>query len=276
MKISARGPGIYWRWRETAFLFIMTDDKTLTLGEGERLERINRDLRLIQNLNGLLYGTDAYMLAAFIKPCRGGCACELGAGTGVISLLCAHAEKFASIEAVEIQPYYAELTERNARLNGLEDKIDVRCADVRELRGVMCGSFDAVFANPPYMKAGNGKANPDERKYIARHEVKGGIIDFVKAASRLLKFGGRFYCVMRPDRLCDLLCFMRECRIEPKRIRTVHDNEKAEPSVCLVEGVRGGNPSLIFERPLFLHNASDGCRTAEANSVYENLNFDNI
>jgi tRNA1(Val) A37 N6-methylase TrmN6 len=254
----------------------MKDEKTFTLGEGERLERINRDLRLIQNLDGLVYGTDAYMLAAFIKPQSNGAACELGAGTGVISILCADADKFASIEAVEIQPYYAELTERNVSLNGLDGKITVRCADVRDLGGVMCGSFDAVFANPPYMKIGNGKANANEKKYIARHEVKGGICDFVKAASRLLKFGGRFYCVMRPDRLCDLMCYMRECKIEPKRIRTVHDNEKAEPSVCLVEGVRGGNPSLIFERPLFLHNVSDGCRTAEANSVYENLNFDNI
>lgn len=257
-------------------MFTMKDEKTFTLGEGERLERINRDLRLIQNLDGLVYGTDAYMLAAFIKPQRNGAACELGAGTGVISILCADADKFASIEAVEIQPYYAELTERNVSLNGLDGKINVRCADVRDLGGVMCGSFDAVFANPPYMKTGNGKANANEKKYIARHEVKGGICDFVKAASRLLKFGGRFYCVMRPDRLCDLMCYMRECKIEPKRIRTVHDNEKAEPSVCLVEGVRGGNPSLIFERPLFLHNVSDGFRTPEADSVYRNLNFDNI
>ena len=257
-------------------MLIMKDDKTLALGHDERLERVNRDLRLIQNLDGLLYGTDAYMLAAFIKPQKSGKACELGAGTGVISLLCADAGKFAGIEAVEVQPYYAELTERNVSLNGLDDKIDVRCADVRDLRGVMCGSFDAVFTNPPYMKTGNGKANANEKKYIARHEVKGGIYDFVKAASRLLKFGGHFYCVMRPDRLCDLLCYMRECKVEPKRIRTVHDNEKSEPSVCLVEGVRGGNPSLIFERPLFLHNASDGCRTSEADHVYENLNFDNI
>ena len=201
-------------------MFTMKDEKTFTLGEGERLERINRDLRLIQNLDGLVYGTDAYMLAAFIKPQKNGAACELGAGTGVISILCADADKFASIEAVEIQPYYAELTERNVSLNGLDGKINVRCADVRDLGGVMCGSFDAVFANPPYMKTGNGKANANEKKYIARHEVKGGICDFVKAASRLLKFGGRFYCVMRPDRLCDLMCYMRECKIEPKRIRT--------------------------------------------------------
>ena len=254
----------------------MNFDNFPSLGENERLERINRDLRLIQNLDGLVYGTDAYMLAAFVKPQKNGRACELGAGTGVISLLCADADKFAYIEAVEVQPYYAELTERNVSLNGMSDKIGVRCADVRELRGEICGSFDAVFSNPPYMKTGNGKANVNEKKYIARHEVKGGIFDFVDAASRLLKFGGRFYCVMRPDRLCDLICYMRECKIEPKLIRTVHDNERAQPSVCLVEGVRGGKPSLTFERPFFLHQAQSGLRTAEADHVYENLNFENI
>lgn len=257
-------------------MFIMTGDKSVTLEKNERIHRVNRDIKLIENVNGLLYGTDAYMLAAFVRPCKSGRACELGAGTGVISLLCADADKFAYIEAVEVQQYYAELTRRNVSLNDLSDKIGVRCSDVRDLGGEICGSFDAVFSNPPYMRAGNGKSNVDERKYIARHEVMGGIYDFVSAASRLLRFGGRFYCVMRPDRLCDLICFMRECKIEPKRIRTVHANEKSEPSICLVEGVRGGNPSLIFERPLFLHHSESGARTAEADYVYENLNFDNI
>ena len=80
--------------------------------------KVNEDLTLIQNPNGLTFGTDAYLLAAF---CEGGIkkACvDLGSGTGIIPLLCATKNKFAKIHAVEIQPSFAELIGRNAELNG--------------------------------------------------------------------------------------------------------------------------------------------------------------
>ena len=37
------------------------------LQPGERLDEINEQLRLIQRENGLTFGTDAYLLAAFCR-----------------------------------------------------------------------------------------------------------------------------------------------------------------------------------------------------------------
>ena len=34
----------------------------------ERIDEVNEQLRLIQKKNGLTFGTDAYLLAAFIRP----------------------------------------------------------------------------------------------------------------------------------------------------------------------------------------------------------------
>jgi len=243
--------------------------------EGERLVEVNRNIKLIQNPQGLLYGTDAYMLAAFMKSRPKELACELGAGSGVISLLALSGEKFRSCLCVEIQECFADLCKRNAELNGFSDKIEVLCSDVRDVnKSEHAGKYGVVFTNPPYMQSGNGKRNETDEKYIARHEVFGGICDFIKCASMLLSFGGYFYCVVRCDRLADVFCNMRESGIEPKRLMFVHANENSEPSVALVEGIRGGKMSLTVEKPLFLADSRSGEMSERAKYVYENLKFD--
>ena len=64
------------------------------INEGERLDYVNEDIRLIQSTKGLTFGTDAYMLAAFIRSeGKNSVAAELGSGTGIISLLCAAKDK---------------------------------------------------------------------------------------------------------------------------------------------------------------------------------------
>ena len=119
------------------------------LYEGERLDAVNEKINLIQKKDGLTFGTDAFLLASFIKPRKSGRALELGAGTGIISLLLAAKEKFSEIHALEVQEDFATLTARNVAINGLEDKIKISCLDVRELRASSFGEFDVVFSNPP-------------------------------------------------------------------------------------------------------------------------------
>ena len=133
---------------------------------------INSALSLTQQKNMLTYGTDAFLLYAFLRSKSSGKAVELGSGSGVISLLAASAGKYRHITAVDVQPSQATLTADNAVANGLGEQIDSICANVTELTVQMIGGeADAVFSNPPYMTVGNGKANYDSAKYIARHEV---------------------------------------------------------------------------------------------------------
>ena len=99
----------------------------------ERLCAVGEHLNIIQKTRGLRWGTDSYLLAAYMRKSNAR-ACELGCGTGVISLLCAAHGKFPEIRALEIQPEYAELAERNARLNGFDKIFIPECGDVRDDR----------------------------------------------------------------------------------------------------------------------------------------------
>lgn len=222
----------------------------MELFENERLDKVNDDLSLIQKSDGLMFGTDALLLAGYINS-QYGCGIEFGGGSGIISLLLLTRGKLKTCKCVEAQAEYAELTERNARLNSLEERLTAVHADVRELK--TGESFDLVFTNPPYMKSSSGKSNETEKKNLARHELKGGIEDFLIAAKKCLKFGGAFAAVYRPDRLCDLLHAMRCADIEPKRMTFVHADTESEPSMVLVEGKRGGRSGMKLTKPLIIY-----------------------
>lgn len=255
----------------------MTDTE---LFEDERLDKVNERITLIQKKDGLTFGTDAFLLAAFMREQKNAYAVELGAGTGIISLLCAARGKFSNIDALEIQEDFYSLTDRNIRLNGYSDRIRALRADVREISAnSLSREADVAFSNPPYMSVDSGKRNISDRKYIARHEVCGDIGDFCSAAYRALKHGGRFYCVWRPDRLSSLMSALRENRLEPKVMVFVHADAMSEPSMVLVSATKGGAEGLRILPPLLLHESrsnADGARalTARAQKIYDTMSFE--
>ena len=245
----------------------------MEIREDEKLERVNSNISLIRKKNGLTFGTDAYLLAAYIPEKKRTFAVELGGGTGIISLLLLAEKKCARVTAVEVQPEYCELMERNAAAGGF-DTFKSCLADVRKIPNEALPSecADVVFSNPPYMKVDSGKRNRDDGKFAARHEVFGDIGELTAAAARCLKSGGSFYAVYRPDRMMDLLAAMRDNRMEPKRLCTVHADRFHKPSLLLVEGRRDGSSGCDYLRPLFL-SEPDGSPTEEAKIIYESGNW---
>ena len=242
----------------------------------ERKDYVNENITLVQKKDGLTFGTDAYLLYAYLRKNSNGLAADLGAGTGIISLLAAAKGKFSQIYAFEIQESFASLIERNVSENGFSDKIKTLCTPVQNIGSELFGRFDCVFSNPPYMKKGSGFLNEKSEKYIARHEVCGDINDFCSAAAKLLKYSGSFYVVWRPDRLTDLFDAMRSSKIEPKRITVVYPDAKSRPSLVLVEGKRGGSSGLFFTKPLIMHpdaSAKPLVYTEELTYIYENGEF---
>ena len=250
------------------------------LSDDERFDTVNEQIRLIQKKNGLTFGTDAFLLSAFIKSAPKTHAVDLGSGTGILPLLLLTKGKIQSATAVEVQPSFVDLIARNAELNCLGSKITPLLADVREIRPeTIGGEVGLVISNPPYMKCTSGKRNESEEKYIARHEVCGNIADFCACAWRLLKHGGKFVCVWRPDRLTDLLNALHENRLEPKRMTFVHADAESEPCSVLIEAVKGGAPSVRISKPLVLYEVpKDGEKvrrlTASAQKIYDTCSFD--
>ena len=235
----------------------------------ERIDKVNENISLIQKKNGLTFGSDAYLLYAYMKAKKNAVAVDLGAGTGIISLLSLAKKKFSYVYAVEVQEAFADLIARNAAENQLDSLMQVLCCDVRELSAKDLGrEVDIVFSNPPYMTTDSGFQNRDSEKFIARHEVFGTIRDFCASASRLLKYGGSFYVVYRPDRLVNLLSALREASLEPKRMTFVYADTEHCASLVLVEAKKGGASGLFLTKPLLLKNL-DGTDSPDMKYIYE-------
>lgn len=218
----------------------------------ERLDFVNENITLIQKRDGLTFGTDAYLLAAFAgggKRC-----CDLGAGTGIASLLCAASGKCETVYSVEIQSEFYELCRRNAEHNRLSSRVIPVMCDVRSLSpSDIGGEADIVISNPPYMSLTSGRGNLHDQKNIARREVCGTIYDFAAAASRILRYGGDFYIVYRPERLAALTDALTSVKLEPKELVLVHPTVTAPPSLVLVRARKCGKPGLRIMPPLIIY-----------------------
>ena len=226
----------------------------MLIHENERIDEVNDKLSLIQKPDGLTFGTDALLLAGYIFG-KYGVGIELGGGSGIISMLLLTRDKIKNATAYEVQEEYCDLIKRNAEYNSLSDRLSAIHKDIRELSSTE--SADIVFTNPPYMKKDGGLNNENDAKSIARHEINGDIKDFCHAAKRLLKFGGSFYAVYRPDRLTDLIVAMREATLEPKRVTFVHADTSSESSMVLIEAKKGGKSGMMLTPPLIIYNSRD-------------------
>lgn len=240
------------------------------ISDGERLDEVNESLRLIQRTEGLTFGTDAYLLAAMLKPYARRVGVELGGGTGIVSLLALTKNKLAHAHIWELQPEYAALCRRNAILNGLDGRVTVHEGDIRTALPTAIGAeADVVFSNPPYMLPGAGRDSRTREMNIARREENGTIADFCACAARLLKFGGTFTVVYRPDRFVDLIAAMRSVRLEPKYAVFICPSLSDAPCLVLVEAKKGGSVQLSIAPPLVIYaDKGAGLYTPEMEKVY--------
>lgn len=249
----------------------------MILKDNERINKVNEDISLIERSDSLTFGTDAYLLSAYLPKKSNSTGVELGLGSGIISLLALTKGKCEKIYGFEVQKDITEIASRNAALNNLEDKLTVINKDIRDAKiGDTGCEVDFVFTNPPYMKADSGKLNGVNEKSISRHEICGSIEDFCACAKRLLKHGGNFYAVYRPDRMIDLLSAMRNNGIEPKRLTFIHPNTATPPSLLLVCGKLGGKSGMVIDKPVYIYKDGTQGYTDTFNKIYENGSFSEV
>lgn len=241
----------------------------ISILENERLDDLQyKGLKLLQKKDGFCFGVDAVLLSHFAQVAKDSTVIDLGTGTGIIAVLLAGKREPRKVIGLEIQPEIAEMAARSVKLNGLEDKVEIVQGDIKDAVKLFgASSFDAVVSNPPYMEKGGGLLNPADTKAIARHEILCTLEDVVSAAARLLKPGGRFYMVHRPQRLADIICQMRSHTIEPKYLRLIHPSPGKKPNLLLISGTRNGNPELVVQEPLYIYD-SEGHYSREIDQIY--------
>ncbi len=226
------------------------------MNNNERIDDLQiNGRRIIQSPDRFCFGMDAVLLSGFAKVKKGESVLDLGTGTGILPILLDAKTEGGHFTGLEIQPESADMARRSVILNNRQDKIDIVTGDIKNALNIFgTASFDVIVTNPPYMNQNHGITNPESPKAIARHELLCSLEDVIRQTGSLLKVNGRMYMVHRPFRLPDIMELMNECGIEPKKMRFVHPYVDREPSMVLIEGVRGGNRRLTVEKPLVIYD----------------------
>ena len=211
-------------------------------------------LKILQDTERFCFGMDAVVLSGFVRVPKGAKVLDLGTGTGILPLLLSAKTEASELTGLEIQHESAELARRSVELNGLSERIHIIEGDIREAAGIFgAASFSVIVSNPPYIAEGSGLQNPEDALAIARHEILCSFADVAGESAAMLPHGGKLFLVHRPERLAELICTLRECRLEPKRMRFVHSFADREPSMLLLEAAKGGRPGMKIEAPLILY-----------------------
>ena len=236
---------------------------------GEKIEDLQyKGLRIIQNTSGFRFGTDSVLLAGFVNASASHKVIDLGAGTGILSILI-QGRIGAKLTAVEIQPEQCDMARRSFKMNGQDiTLIEGDMEEAYKLTG--SGVFDAAVCNPPYYSKTAGKlSSKGQEKYTAAatHEVYCNMDKVAKSASMLIKYGGKLYICCPAERLAEVFTALKAHSLEPNRIRMAASVEGKPPYLALIEAKKGAAPGLKWERQLTVCN-TDGSYTNETNEIY--------
>lgn len=221
--------------------------------------------KIYQDTDGFLFGTDAILLASFASEKKFSEAVDLCCGSGIIALLLAAQRCAKKVYGVDVSPGSIDLFEKSVELNGLSRQVFPRCEDLRSLT-LPAGCADLVTVNPPYFLPGTGKTSKKDVE-AARRETDCTFEDVVSAAVWLLRFGGRFCFVHKPERLSHLLSVCSAAGLEPKVLRLICSRADRSPELILVECKKGAACGLSVDPPFVLYDAQ-GQETPQFQAVH--------
>lgn len=138
-------------------------------------------------------GTDGVLIGAWARGGRR--LLDIGAGTGLVSLMLAQRFPSATVEGLEIDAEAAEQCQENMAASPFADRIRVYASAFQDF--VPDAPYDAIVSNPPYFLS--GMKNNDESRAAARHSDVTFFKDFFRFSRQWLRPSGEVSLVLPAD-----------------------------------------------------------------------------
>lgn len=188
--------------------------------------------------------TDSMVLAHFVRLPGNARVLDLGSGCGTLGLLLCATDPGCHVTGLELAENAHRAALDNIARNGLEDRLESICTDLRQIPSLFSpGCVSVCVSNPPYFSGGPASGIlPDARK-----ETCCTLAQLMSAAAWALKYGGDFFLVHRPERLAEVIARGTENGLEAKQLRLLRHREGGPISLILLQLRKGAKPGLIID-----------------------------
>ncbi|MDO5048154.1 MAG: methyltransferase [Anaerococcus sp.] len=209
-------------------------------------------IQMIHKEKSYTFGVDSIILGNFAKMKKGKILLDIGAGSGVLSLLTNSLYDLKKVYAVEIQKEKAKLLKENIKLNNIKN-IEVINEDLNKIE-MPENSIDYIITNPPYYKIEDNIGNRDLEFLISRQEKYLNLDQIFSFAKAHLKDKGKLFMIHKPERMVEI--FQKTSKLKAKKIRFVQSRIKQKPQFILIEFVKNAKDGLKIEDPLIIYDGN--------------------
>ena len=151
-----------------------------------------KQFKIDQHDCAMKVGTDGVLLGSWCDITNDNRILDIGAGTGLISLMIAQRNQNAIIDAVEIDESAGRNAERNFSASPWSDRLNLYHTSLQDFNPEI--KYNHIVSNPPYFD--NSLKNTDSRKTQARHTDTLSYETLISKSFTLLDTKGRLSLIL--------------------------------------------------------------------------------
>lgn len=218
-----------------------------------------------QSKSGMKICSDSLLFGALIPVEGAQCILDIGAGTGILSLMQAqkiNALKTSasnnSITAVELTHAAAEEAQKNVDNSPWTKQIEVIEQDIQSFANKhdpeKALGYDLVICNPPFFAKQSKTASNNPLRHTARHNDSLSFEDLIISIDQLLSEKGKLFLLLPSSALHDVCFTAKEKGFYPVRQIDIAESEKHISKVAVLEFERGQHLDKTLARELWNHS----------------------
>ncbi|MGF7230599.1 tRNA1(Val) (adenine(37)-N6)-methyltransferase [Arachidicoccus sp.] len=139
--------------------------------------------------------TDACLFGALLPTIEKGNALDIGAGTGLLSLMFAQKNSSCSIDSVELDEAACEQAAGNFHQSRWKNRLHIYQASIQAYTSNLQKQYDIIFCNPPFFE--NDLKSENTKRNLALHSTQLSLAQLITIAKNFLASKGLF-CVLLP------------------------------------------------------------------------------
>jgi tRNA1Val (adenine37-N6)-methyltransferase len=197
-----------------------------------------------QDKSAMKVTTDACLFGALVAgETQPGNTLDIGAGTGLLSLMLAQKNPGLSVEAIEIDEAAAAQAIENVESSSWKSRVSIIHADARNYP--YNKKYDLIVSNPPFYE--NELRSDDDKKNTAHHDESLLLKDVLRIIKTNLNANGSFYLLLPYKRMESTRKMLWEDGLAIEKLTLVRQSTRHDYFRLIIKGTLSSDKLIETE-----------------------------